>query len=52
LDDIPTIIAAGKTLAYVWDFRDIIDKNVLVKFRHKAGVCSLDQISLLDKKSN
>jgi hypothetical protein len=35
----------------VWDYRDIIDKNILVKFRHKAGICSLDKISQVEKKT-
>lgn len=50
LDEVPAILEGYKSMPFVWDNRDINDKQVLILAPKKKATASLDQVSKYDQK--
>lgn len=53
LDQVPTVLEAESSIPFVWDNREINDKNLLVlqpQNQKKKATASLDQVSKFDQK--
>jgi hypothetical protein len=50
LDEIPAILEGYTSMPFVWDNRDVNDKQVLILAPKKKATASLDQVSKYDQK--